>query len=443
MNLRIFKIDESRYTYDYNQMLKIVILNSLGFFFIGFWIPIVARESMEASAFQIGVLVVSNVIGRMISGFYIGFLADRMKSRTSLVLLGSFGRGFAYFIIYASFITNHILLLGIGYFILGHMAGIFWVPFNMYIAEKSSKNHRAHAFGKKNSANAIGQIIGAVSGFTFLMTASVYTDNPLIIFSPITIYGVSNFIAGIFFYKRIDETIKFSPLNDNSLNDLSNDTSSINKIFTSTSMIIGVIFLVFLLFLGSINGNIARPYLNIYVIENIEGNINLVVWAYLPTGLLATLFAPRLGTLVDKLHPLVGITLTSSLGAFMTWLLINAANVWIFSFLLLFDLAIGMSAGLIFQNLYSRISTEHRGKIFGVGEFFAFLGNVIGPLLGGLVWDVISPQFPFIISIFVELSLIPFYLAAVYLLLPHIAESFEKQKKYENAIIKKKIFNNS
>ncbi|MFW9785081.1 MAG: MFS transporter, partial [Candidatus Heimdallarchaeota archaeon] len=148
------------------------------------------------------------------------------------------------------------------------------------------------------------------------------------------------------------------------------------------------------------------------------------------TGLLATLFAPKLGTLVDKLHPLAGITITSSLGALMTWLLINASNIWIFSLLLLFDLAIGMSAGLIFQNLYSRISSEHRGKIFGIGDFFAFLGAVIGPVIGGVVTDLfISDKLPFIISIFVELSLIPLYVAAVYLLLPHLAESFEKYKK--------------
>ena len=132
--------------------------------------------------------------------------------------------------------------------------------------------------------------------------------------------------------------------------------------------------------------------------------------------------------LVDKLHPLIGITITSTLGALITWILINAANIWIFSFLLLFDLAIGMSAGLIFQNLYSRISTEHRGKIFGIGDFFAFLGAVIGPLIGGMVMDLISLQFPFIISIFVELSLIPLYLGAVYLLLPHMAESYETTK---------------
>ena len=428
MKFRIFKIDENRFTSDYNQMLTIIILNSLGFFFLGFWISIIAKESMGASFFQIGMIFVANVIGRMLSGLYIGFIADRIKSRTSLVLIGSFGRAISYFIIYASFITNHILLLGIGYFILGHMAGIFWVPFNMFVAEKSSKDHRSQAYGMRDSINAVGQIIGGLIGFPLLMITSAFTNNPIIIYSAIPIYGIANFIAGVLFYYKVDETIKFSDLDIDESNDIKNDQSRKNKLFTSPSMIIGVLFLITLLFLGSVNGNIARPYLNLYILETIESNINLVVWAYLPTGLLATLLAPKLGALVDKLHPLVGITITSTLGALMTWLLINAANIWIFSFLLLFDLAIGMSAGLIFQNLYSRLSTEHRGKIFGLGDFFAFLGAVIGPLIGGMVMDLISLQFPFIISIFVELSLIPLYLGAVYLLLPHMAESYEINK---------------
>jgi MFS family permease len=430
MKFRIFKIDDSRFTHDYNQMLKIVILNSLGFFFIGFWIPIIARTNMGASAFQISLVVVSNVLGRMVSGLFIGFIADRTKSKKRLVLIGSFMRAFSYFIIYAAFITNQIFVLGIGHAALGFMAGVFWVPFNIFVAEKSNKDHRALAYGKRDSMNAVGQTIGAIFGFTLIMIASVYTDNPIIIYSAIPVYGLFNFIAGILFYRKVDESIKFSELDEVS----SNETNSIvieeqSKVLKSPGMIIGAFFLISILFLGSINGSIAKPYLNIYLIETIESNINLVVWAYLPTGLLATLLAPKLGTIIDKLHPLVGITITSSLGALMTWLLINSANIWIFSLLLLFDLAIVMSAGLIFQNLMSRISSEHRGKIFGVGDFFIFLGSVIGPILGGIVWDLISPQFPFIISIFVELSLIPLYLGAVYLLLPHVAEAYEIKKE--------------
>jgi MFS family permease len=430
MKLSLLKIDESRFTHDYNQMLMIVVLNSLGFFFIGFWIPLVAIANMTNSLIVISLVVTSNVIGRMISGFIVGFITDRIKSRTKLVLVGSFGRAIAYFIIYASFITSQILVLGIGHFILGFMAGVFWVPYNILVAEKSNKNNRSQAYGKRDSMNAIGQIIGGTFGFTILMISSIFTDNPVIIYSAIPIYGLSNIFAGILFNRKVDETIKFSSIQD--IKNEEKKTSS--KVLTSPLMIIGALFLLAVLFLGSINATIARPYLNIYLTTEImglpasEADKNLLaVWAYLPAGLLATILAPKLGTLVDKLRPFVGITITGTLGALMTWFVINSPNIWIFSILLLFDLAIGMAAGLIFQNLMSRISTEHRGKIFGVGDFFTFLGNTIGPIIGGIVYQLISPQFPFIISIFIELSLIPLYLMAVRLLLPHIAESYERK----------------
>jgi DHA1 family multidrug resistance protein-like MFS transporter len=183
------------------------------------------------------------------------------------------------------------------------------------------------------------------------------------------------------------------------------------------------------LLLSNINGSIAKPFLNLYVIETIESDIQLVTWAYLPAGIAATLLAPKLGRVVDKLKPAIGISITSMLGALVTWLLINSGNIWIFSILLLFDLTLMIAAGLIFQNLLSRISLENRGKILGSGDFFQFLGSFIGPLLGGIVWELLNnPDYPFIISIFVELSLIPLYLVVVYYLIPHLAERYEPKK---------------
>jgi len=425
--MKLFKTDLERFTIDLNDMLKIVLLNSLGFFFIGFWTPIIARTSMGATGIQLSLLVSVQVLGRMISGFITGFITDRIKSRTSLVLIGSFGRAISYFIIYAAIVSNLIVLLGIGTFTLGFMAGVFWVPFNTFVAEKSSKNHRSQAYGKRDSMNAIGQIIGSLFGFTLVMIGGIFTSNPFILYGAIPIYGIGNLIAGIRFYRRVDESIKFLE-NSNINNNMTNNSTKKSKFLYSTPMIIGIIFLMSVLFLGSVNGSIAKPFLNIYLLENIESNVNLVVWAYLPAGILATLFAPKLGAIVDKLLPSVGITITSLLGALVTWFLINSGNIWIFAALLLVDLTIVISASLIFQNLVSRITIEHRGKILGFGEFFAFFGAVFGPILGGIAWDFIGPQFPFIISIFVELSLIPLYLAVVYLLLPHIAESYEENK---------------
>ena len=428
--MKLFKTDEKRFTKDFNDMLKIVLLNSLGFFFIGFWTPVIARSNMGATGIQLSLIVSVQVLGRMISGFIIGFITDRIKSRTFLVLIGSYGRALSYFIIYIAIIINQLILLGVGTFILGFMAGVFWVPFNAFVAEKSNKDNRSEAYGKANSANAIGQIIGSLFGFTLVMMAGIYTFNPFIIYGAIPVYGIGNLIAGIRFHLRVDESIKFSEKSSLN-NELINNTSNKLKIFYSKAMIIGTFFLMTVLFLGSINSSIARPFLNIYLLENIESNVNLVIWAYLPAGILATLFAPKLGAIVDKLRPSIGITIVSFLGALVTWFLINSGNIWIFSALLLIDMTIMIAASLIFQNLVSRITIEHRGKILGIGEFFTFLGSVIGPILGGIVWDFMGPKFPFIISIFVELSLIPLYLVVVYLLLPHLAETYEIKREKE------------
>jgi len=420
--------DSTRFTPDFNHMLKIVVLNSLGFFFIGFLVPIIARFNMLATAIQISLIVSIQVLGRTISGTITGFLTDRVKSRRKLVLIGSIGRGTSYFIIYTAIILNSAILLGIGTFTLGFMAGVFWVPFNTLIAEKSNKDNRSEAYGKRNSANAIGQMIGGVLGFLLLMILGFFTSNPFLLYASIPMFGIANFYAGIKFNREVDESIKFNEPSENLTNPLIKENKE-NHTKLSGPIIIGSIFLMSVLFLSNINGSIAKPFLNIYVIETIESNIQLVTWAYLPAGIVATLLAPKLGKLVDKFPPAIGITVTSSLGALVTWLLINSANIWIFSLLLLIDMTIMIASGLIFQNLLSRISLKNRGKILGSGEFFQFLGSVIGPILGGIVWDFYGPNYPFIISIFVELSLIPLYLLVVYYLMPHLAETYVLKKK--------------
>ncbi len=422
------EIDPDRFTADFNQMLKIVILNSLGFFFIGFLVPIIARFNMFATAIQISLIVSIQVLGRTVSGTITGFLTDRLKSRKKLVLIGSIGRGISYFVIYTAIILNSLILLGIGTFILGFMAGVFWVPFNTLTAEKSNKDHRSEAYGKRNSANAIGQMIGGVVGFLLLMILGFFTSNPFLLYASIPVFGIANFYAGFKFNREVDESIKFNEPSDNFTSPLLKENRE-KRAKLAGPIILGSLFLMSVLFLSNINGSIAKPFLNIYVIETIESNVQLVTWAYLPAGIVATLLAPKLGKLVDKFRPAIGITVTSSLGALVTWFLINSANVWVFSLLLLIDMTIMIASGLIFQNLLSRISLKNRGKILGSGEFFQFLGSVIGPILGGVVWDFYGPTYPFIISIFVELSLIPLYILVVYYLIPHLAETYALKKK--------------
>ena len=87
-----------------------------------------------------------------------------------------------------------------------------------------------------------------------------------------------------------------------------------------------------------------------------------------------------------------------------------------------------MTTGFVFINILSRTSIKHRGKIFGLITLLESIGMIIGPVLGGIVWETFSPEAPFIISIIVEWSLISFFIVGIWILNPYLVESIEDQK---------------
>jgi MFS family permease len=146
---------------------------------------------------------------------------------------------------------------------------------------------------------------------------------------------------------------------------------------------------------------------------------------YFPSQIISLLLAPKLGKIADKINPVLGMAIVSSLGAFVTLLIINSTMGWVFGLLLLFDSTFAWGGNLILQNILSRISKFHRGKVFGAAQWLSLLGAVLGPIIGGFVYDNIGPSAPFVISIFIELSVIPLYAIAIKVLKPYMAEKVD------------------
>jgi MFS family permease len=424
--------DSHRFTSDFNSVIFIVVWNSLGFFFIEFIIAYLIKQVLNAPAAQLGLFFSFITLGGLISSSFVGYLTDRYSKRI-LVMIGSFGRGFSYFGLYLSVITQSLIGMYISAFLLGLGAYLFWVPLDTIISEKSSKYHRSSAFGRRRFALGIGMVLGTIVGFTiFGISNFLYPDNFFIMYGAIPIYGIANFYAGIQFTRKVDENKKFEyPEAENNQETLlvqvleSNNTEKPSIHF----FVLGIILLFFAFLIGATNVGLYRPFISQYVIENINRNAGLVAWFYLPTSIVGTLIAPKLGTIADKLNPYLTISLASFLGGIVTWLIINSGNLWIFGFLLIVDNTIMLSVGFVFVNFLSRVSIKHRGKLFSTITLLESIGMIIGPFLGGLVWDTISPQAPFIISIFVEWSLIPIFIIGIRILNPHIVESLENKKK--------------
>ncbi|MCP4760276.1 MAG: MFS transporter [archaeon] len=450
-------ITDEYYTRDFTKMVNYTLFNTLGFFFLDYIIPIFTSQTIGASGLEMGIMFAVQTLGGMISSIFGGFLTDRVDRKSKIILFSSVGRGISYFFVYISFLMNSLLGITIGLFCLGFIGGLFWIAMSALVAEKSNKKHRSQAYGARDLVMGIGMALGAFIGFTFYLlgtgTSLIPTDmfgtwifnTPIMIYFGFVVFGILNFYGGIKFYRNVDESIKF---HDKSLSlnnehkekgensDNQPNNSKIRQIISliPKKMLFGLILLLTLIFLASINGRLARPFINVYIIEHIVADPFLATLIYLPSAA-SIILSPQIGKLVDKVHPGLGLSSISILGSLLTWFLINTNNPILFSIILFFDICLGTAAGLIFQNFMSRITIEHRGKIMGLTNVFGNFGGIIGPLIGGLVWDL-SHQFTFIITIFVELSLIPLLFGAIYLLIPFMEESYENLKKKKSNKLK-------
>ena len=419
-------------TEDFNSMVRIVLYNSLGMFYITFLVPYIANETLSATGFQIGFLVSIQVFGHLLSSLFVGFLTDNSKiAKAKLILIGSWGRGVSYFIIYIAVLTESLILLGVGTFSLGFGVGFFWIPFDTLISEKSNKENRSYAFGKRDLEIGKGIMIGSFIGFTLFGFGTGYNLPEFIIYIPMIIFGLANMYAGTQFVRNIDESIKFGGDATNS-ESIKEDIFQNNRSSKSKVLLLGLIFLLFVLFLSSLNGSIAQPFIQVYILENISDDPNALLYAYLPGGIISFTLAPKIGDFVDKFNPALAITISSIIGAITTYFLINTSSLVIIAILWTLDITIVSVAGLSIQNLLSRISVNNRGKIFGIQRFTNNIGSIVGPLLGGLAWDIYNQKMPFLISIVVELFLIPFYWVAVKFILPHLAEKTKKEVQNKN-----------
>ncbi|MHA1675206.1 MAG: MFS transporter [Promethearchaeota archaeon] len=419
------------YTSDFKVMLQIVFFNGSGMFYMEFMVTYIAITMLFASGVELGVFFSLQVFGYLISTLTAGILTDRI-AKTKLILVGSFGRGLGYLFFYFAILSQSLSFIGVATFTVGFAAGFFWIPFNAMIAEKSSPDNRSHAYGRRSSALGFGITAGSVVGFWIFFETINTSISPWLVYSPLILYAAANVFAGFQFILRVDENVRlnshplisdFDSNSDSALdNSTQTDKSALSSEVWSRSLKIGFLYIMIVLVLASINSSIGRPFVQPFFLENLSSDPNVVLMVYLPGGIIQMLLAPRIGRLADKLPPKVSVTISGVAGALLTYFWVNSSQVWVVAILWTLDNTIISLGFLTVQNLLSRMSTQYRGKIFGSQETIVNLGGLLGPILGGLAWDYRSMKSPFYISIIVELLLIPFYWAALRLLLPHLIE---------------------
>ena len=424
-------------TPDFVPMIRIIFWNSLGFFFFSFLVPYVTVQLLGATGTELGLTFSLLSMGGLISAPIVGNLTDRV-SKKLLILIGCFGRGICYILMYLGILLSSLLLFAIGMLILGFFVGFFWTPLDTLISEKSNKSNRSFAFGKRGGMIGKGNLAGSIISFIIFGLAILFTpENLFLVYSPLILFAASNFLGGIIFHRKVNEELTYEKHIFNLF------PSSVEPIVISkepvildspvkpkNNLAIGFFFgfsvLTIAFMVSSMNQSLAYPFFQVYLIEELKVELPiLVMLIYFPAQVLSQLFAPILGKIADKVNPVLGVAVVSGLGALATWFIINSTSGLMFGFILLFDATFAWGGNLILQNVLSRISKIHRGKIFGAAQWLSLLGAVLGPTLGGLAWDNLGPSAPFMISIFIELSVIPLYAIAIISLKPYMAEKVD------------------
>jgi MFS family permease len=351
----------------------------------------IAGVSLGGSGLGIGIMFSFIVLGASMSALLVGYLADRVR-KTTLILVGAFGRGASYIVMFTGIMVGSLAIMTAGTFILGLLVEFYWVPFDSLVSAKSCKDNRSYAFGRRHGAIGRGQLAGGIVGVTIFILSNELVEGSLsiiLMFSPMLLFCACNMIGGFLFVRKVDERLTYagyianmkggkdceSPAQStNSLveNPIPEPTSTIpRRAKLGAGFMLGFGLLLASYFLSSMNNMIAKPFMQIYMLRVIIDNPTLVLLAYAPAGTMSMFLSPKIGALADRLNPYIGIAIISSLGAMTTLLIINVNNIVLFSALLVADTVLGNASSLILSNIFSRISIKHRGKILRESSFLS------------------------------------------------------------------------
>ncbi|MGY5852332.1 MAG: MFS transporter [Candidatus Thorarchaeota archaeon] len=374
---------------------------SLGFFFVSFILPIVAYDILGASGFEVALIFSLLTLGSAAFAPVAGAVTKRGRRRESIAF-GASVRAIAYIGMAVSILLAQLYLLIANSLLWGFGAAFYLVGSDAEISERVVRKNRAEAFGHRSAANARGSIIGTFIGFIII---SMF-DIPIvfIFFAIMNLYG--GYVA-----VRVRPTMP--------------DTSDSKEVSTMQKAIgLGIAALVIAAAIESFVLALLSPFVELYILEVFQLtfiDLPLVALVYLPSGIISAMLGGPIGKFADKSNQVAivsGAALIVSVCTFLLAILpgylITLANGAVYGLVtvgVLFTIE-GVAGTAAFTVMSSVMGTAYEGRAgegFGYFEAAMGLARFGGPLIGGLLWDIVNPVAPFIFVGFAELLLIPAY----------------------------------
>ncbi len=328
-------------------------------------------ESMGAGGTELGLLVASYAVMRLIFGPIWGSLSDRIGRRPVLII-GILG--YAITMVWFGLATRLWMLFAAR--ILSGILSSATAPTTMaYIGDSTSAKQRGGGMGMLGAAGGVGSIAGPALG-GFLAGESLST--PFFIAGGLAL--LSLLLAWRFLPESLPESERMKPQPDQAVIDLRAWAQAIRGP-------LGGLFL--LTFFSTCGLMIFANVFGLYALKRFNygtqevGVIMMVLGlvSALAQGLLAGTLTERLG---DEMVIKAGLLATAvSFGLML--LAENMAAILLTT--ALFGLVVSLQVPAL-SSLTSRRASVPQGIAMGLSNSFVSLGRIIGPLLGGVVFDL-------------------------------------------------------
>jgi len=314
-----------------------------------------------------------------------GYLADKF-GRKWLISSMTFGVAFCY-ILYAVAPSWHFVFIGAVF--LG-LVSVYDPAVNAIVADSLPPEKRGMGFG------IVTLIVGATTTPGPFVAGIFYNQFGLVQGMRIS-YGivVALWFTAAILRLRLKETIE-NPRKP-SLNELLfSYPKALKESFGVWKTVPRSMFFLLLAFVSfSFGWAAAEPYLVVYAVN--ELGIPKEVWPLMLTALfVATIvFAVPAGKAVDKFNRKVPLLTSFAVAVVAIWLFVTGDSLRLLISLLIFGVTM-----VIARAAYSALEAdltpkEQRGKVSGFRNLLTYIVMGVGNLIGGALYEHLSPQLPF------------------------------------------------
>jgi len=359
-----------------STLYRAILLGSLSFGILGFALPIYAKQ-MGASALDIGGMIsifgVMITIARPVVGWGIDHFGRKLFLAISFLFYGIAMGVFA--------VAQNVGMLYVARIVQGIGSSLLWIP-AYTVATELSIHDWGRAVGSVDMSSNRGGFFGSFIGFGLMLMVNPFALAWKISF---VVYGLMTLIASFLIWRGVPETRIVQEV-----------LAPLEEKYVDRNRLLRLMVIVFL---TSISTAMISPLLLIFLQDRFTTDVAVLAMAFIPAAIVYSYLPGYTGGLSDRFGRtslmaigLVGAGLVSLLMPLMTSLVVLSI-LWVLE-------AVGFSAASPAQGaLVADLTGKNvRGTGYGLYTLASGLGFILGPLLGGWLYDSAGHAVPFYIN---------------------------------------------